>query len=84
MLFALNSSFLQQQADALAHRIEAGCPESLEGRIANAYRFTYQREPTAKERQIAARFFSNREEDHAAWSEYAQALLASNEMLYVD
>ncbi len=82
MLFALNSSFLQQQADALARRVaEAG---GTEERVRRAYALTYQRTPTEKEQKLAARFFAGREQDAKAWSEYAQALLASNEMLFLD
>ncbi len=83
MLFALNSSFLQQQADALAKRVENPCA-SLEERVQRAYSLTFQRTPTEKDLALARRFFQARENDPAAWSEYAHALLASNEMLFLD
>jgi hypothetical protein len=82
MLFALNSSFLQQQADALARRV-AGAGGNEE-RVRRAYALAYQRTPTERELKLAARFFAGREQDLKAWSEYAQALLASNEMLFLD
>ena len=51
MLFALNSSFLQQQADALARRVaDAGATEE---RVRRAYALTYQRTPTERELKLA-------------------------------
>jgi hypothetical protein len=84
MLFALNSSFLQQQADALAARLEHESSGSVSARVDHAYSLCYQRTPTARELEIAARFFDGREDDPKVWSEYAQALLAGNEMLFID
>jgi hypothetical protein len=84
MLFALNSSFLQQQADTLAARLEHEAADSVPDRVRCAYALCYQRPPTARELEIAARFFAGREEDSKVWSEYAQALLAGNEMLFID
>ena len=84
MLFALNSAFLHQQADALAARLEHEASAAVPDRVRYAYSLCYQRMPTAKELDIASRFFAGREGDLKIWSEYAQALLASNEMLFVD
>ncbi len=84
MLFALNSSFLQQQADALADRLGREAPQSAQDRVRHAYSLSYQREPNVHELAVAARFFEGREGDRKAWSAYAQALLASNEMLFID
>jgi len=84
MLFALNSSFLQQQADALADRIGHEASQPVQDRVRRAYSLSYQREPSAHELAVAARFFEGREGDRKAWSAYAQALLASNEMLFID
>ena len=84
MLFALNSSFLQQQADALAARIEHEADATVSERVRCAYALCYQRTPTAKELEIAGRFFDGREDDPKVWSEYAQALLGGNEMLFID
>jgi hypothetical protein len=84
MLFALNSSFLQQQSDALGARLEHEAAHSVPDRVRYAYSLCYQRSPTARELEIATRFFAGREEDSKVWSEYAQALLAGNEMLFID
>ncbi len=76
-LFALNSPFMQQQADAFGswmqtHGIDA------------AFTRLFAREPTSTERQAVTQFISGREKDAAAWSQCAQALLAGNELLFVD
>jgi hypothetical protein len=84
MLFALNSSFLQQQADALADRIGHEVSQPVQDRVRRAYSLSYQREPNAREIEVAGRFFDGRENDRKAWSAYTQALLASNEMLFID
>ena len=41
-------------------------------------------ERSSKELALAAAFLTGRERDSAAWSQYAQALLGSNELLFVD
>jgi hypothetical protein len=84
MLFALNSAFLEQQADALAARVVHEASASVSDRVGRTYALCYQRTPTAHELAIAARFFDGRENDPKVWSEYAQALLAGNEMLFID
>ncbi|MFM8471077.1 MAG: DUF1553 domain-containing protein, partial [Limisphaerales bacterium] len=84
MLFSLNSPFLLAQADALAGRIEKEASAELPARITRAHALLYQRPPTAKELAMATRFLTGRETDAKAWSAYAQALLASNELAFVD
>jgi hypothetical protein len=76
-LFALNSPFMQQQADVL------GQWAMTKGVLA-VYTRLFHRNPALKEEQATKAFFTGREKDAAAWSQYAQALLAGNEMLFVD
>ncbi|MFC5455937.1 DUF1553 domain-containing protein [Prosthecobacter fluviatilis] len=76
-LFALNSPFMQQQSAvlgkwAMAHRLE------------DVYARLFGRKPSAHEASVAQAFVSGREKDSAVWTQYAQALLAGNEMLFVD
>ena len=79
-LFALNSPFMQQQADVLGRWIQ-----SLGGqRINEVYARLFQRQPSGREVRAAQQFVSGREADASVWSQYAQALLAGNEMLFVD
>jgi hypothetical protein len=56
----------------------------LNDRVTRAHAVLFQRPPTAKELAMATRFLTGRETDKKAWSEYAQALLASNETQFVD
>jgi hypothetical protein len=70
-------------ADAFAKRLCAEQP-TLDGRIQRGYALLYQRQPTAREKALATAFLTGRDNDTAAWSQYAQALLGSNEVLFVD
>ncbi|MBL9130628.1 MAG: DUF1553 domain-containing protein [Verrucomicrobiaceae bacterium] len=76
-LFALNSPFMQQQADILGARAMSRPVEALYERL-------FQRAPSAREAGVAGAFLQGREADAAAWSQLAHALLAGNEMLFVD
>ena len=84
MLFSLNSPFLLAQADAFAARLEKEAGPALNDRVTRAHAILFQRPATAKELALATRFLTGRETDKRAWSEYAQALLASNETQFVD
>ena len=76
-LFALNSPFMQQQAAVLA-------AWAKKRPLDDFYAKLLQRAPSEKERQVAQNFLLGREADLTAWTHLAQALLASNEMLFVD
>ncbi|MBM3776157.1 MAG: DUF1553 domain-containing protein, partial [Acidobacteria bacterium] len=75
-LFFLNSDFVAKQAEGLAARLDskAGAAE----RVRAAYRILFGREPLPKELELAKQFVRN-----GSWPEYAQALMSSNEFLYV-
>ncbi|MBX7211103.1 MAG: DUF1549 and DUF1553 domain-containing protein [Verrucomicrobiaceae bacterium] len=81
-LFTLNGPVMLEFADALAKRLDP--LPSLTQRVDQTYAWLYQRKPTSKELALAAAFLTGRERDSAAWSQYAQALLGSNELLFVD
>jgi hypothetical protein len=83
-LFALNSPFIQQQADKLGKDLQALNTPELSQRVAHAYTRLFQRPASEREIASALRFLQGNEQDHTAWSLYAQALLASNEMLFID
>jgi mono/diheme cytochrome c family protein len=84
-LFVLNSPFMQTRAAALATRLMAAAPGDDAARITFAYRLLFSREPDDDERALARNFLSNGQRPAAQrWEEYAQVLLASNELLYVD
>lgn len=79
-LFALNSPFMQARADVLGKWIQAQGSYF----ISTTYQRLFARAPSAREAEAAQRFLTGREKDAAAWSLYAQALLAANEMMFVD
>ena len=80
-LFFMNSGFLVARAQALAKKL-AGVGADDKARIAAAYRTLYARAVTPREMQLGLQFLSGGGE--AAWPLYAQALLSSNELLFVD
>jgi predicted phosphohydrolase len=83
-LFVLNSAFMQQRAAALTTRLQATSDNDSE-RVTAAYRLLFAREPDDAERSLALDFLRKPTSSAMTrWTQYAQSLLASNEMLYVD
>ena len=79
-LFTLNSPFMVRRAEQLAQRLQLARPDSA-SRVQYAYKLLFAREPTVEESELAAEFLSlgtNR------LTQYAQILLSSNEMLFID
>jgi hypothetical protein len=84
-LFALNSPFMIERAKALAKRVAANPKESERARVERAYARLFAREPEREEMKLALDFLRESESTGMTrWEQYAQMLLASNEMLYVD
>jgi Protein of unknown function (DUF1553)/Protein of unknown function (DUF1549) len=84
-LFVLNSPFMLKQAQALANRLRAEAGSGNQTRIEAAYQLLYARPPSLAEVRLGLDFL--RQKTNAAmprWEQYAQALLAANEMMYVD
>jgi hypothetical protein len=85
-LFALNSEFMATQAKAFAARVEKLGTTDAE-RIAAAYRLAFGRAPESREVELAERFLKlppKPGDKLTRWQQYAQVLLASNELMYVD
>jgi hypothetical protein len=82
-LFLLNDEFVIRQAQLLAARLLGeGGPGA--DRIAQLYRLVLARDPTAKEREIAARLLAADDGELNPWHRYCQILLCTNEFLYID
>jgi hypothetical protein len=81
-LFALNGPFIQWQAEALATNLMK--QTGTEARVNVAYEKLFQRTPRQTELKIATAFFNGIKNNKAAWTQYAQALLASNEFLFIE
>ena len=85
-LFSLNSEFAVAQAKAFAARVEKTASDD-EQRVKAAYRIAFTRDPDPREVRIALAFLklpARPEDKLTRWQQYAQALLASNELMYVD
>lgn len=94
----MNGEFVTEQASYLQQRLfkEAGQGSSTQARVSLLYRLTLQRETTASEQRICeehlrkeAELYSNSNSQSAdpaqsAFVSLAQALLSSNEFLYID
>ena len=87
-LFVLNSDFIVRQAKALAAQLAAETTDD-EPRIELAYRRVFGRPPQDRERQFVRDFMSASAAGGdtiklSTWEQIAQALLASNEFVFVD
>ena len=87
-LFVLNSAFMQARAEALARFVQAGRPDELAAQVALAHERLFSRAALADEIVSGVEFLKSSQSDgvtlDAAWRQYAQALLASNELQFVD
>lgn len=79
-LYLLNSEFILNQAQRFAGRVAREAGEHETARIRHAYRLAFGREPASEEVNWAREFLGAGN----SWAQYAQALLVSNEFLYVN
>jgi cytochrome c553 len=87
-LFVLNSEFMIKQAKAFADRLQKSAPDDA-ARVKLAYLLAFARPASDDEIRLGQAFLAGRDASGATakltrWERYAQALLASNEFLYVD
>jgi hypothetical protein len=93
-LFVLNSEFMVSSARAVAARLSEPQPraalEEDESRVGRAYLLLFGRPATAREVKLGLMYLrqtdgaSGARPDMTRWDRYAQALLATNEFLFVD
>jgi len=84
-LFMLNSPFMIKRAKALAARFTADAYETDAARINRAYHLLFSRAAQPAEIELALDFLSRlTSAELTRWEQYAQMLLACDEMLYVD
>jgi hypothetical protein len=81
-LFLMNHPFSIECARRLAHRPDVIAEKDTAGKVTRLYRVLYGRAPKAEERRLAEEYL--KEGGDAAWERYAQALLLSNEFVFVD
>lgn len=89
-LFLMNSPFVVEQARALVARPEVAGIESTDGRVTALYRTLFGRDPQPEELDVARQFVASAGDGVVAgspltpWQQYAQLLLLTNEMMFVD
>jgi hypothetical protein len=88
-LFLMNHPFVQQQVRALLKRPELAGEMTPAERIRRLYRRIYGRPPDADELRLGLAFVNRPEPappagGMSAWERYAQVLLLSNELMFVD
>ena len=83
-LWLLNHPFALAQAKALAQRLEREAPADSPARIAWLYERLFARSPRPEETQRATAALAQLGSDTAAWEQFCQVLLCSNEFVYVD
>jgi hypothetical protein len=87
-LFVLNSAFMVNSAKALAGRLGRAAGDDA-GRIRHAFPLLYGRPVTERELRLGLAFLAAAELPGprgklTRWEQYAQVLLSTNELLYVD
>ena len=85
-LFVLNSPFMLAQSKTLAERLQHEAADDA-ARVTFAYRLLFSREPEQRELAVALQYLHGVDNAPAglnSWTPFAQALLATNEMMYVD
>lgn len=85
-LYALNGPLLAGQAVALCERLDREKLKDEITRVDRAYWLLFSRSATEQEKQLCINFLADSCDDqrHASWKQYAQVLLAANELLFVD
>ncbi len=82
-LFVMNSPFVVAQAEALSERVSR-VGDSPADRIRFLYEVLFSRKPSDNELDLGMEYLQQASPDEIVWRDYAQALLAVNEMLFVD
>jgi hypothetical protein len=94
-LFLMNSPLIAEKVGSLIQRPEIAGKKKVEERIQALYRLLFNRRATAEEMTVGRRFIESLTDQSAPkksgdasplgpWEAYAQALLLSNEFLFVD
>ena len=76
-LFSLNSPFIFARSEALAASLTG---QDDTAKIHEAYQRLFQRDPSAREHELGLAYLQG----GGTWPAYAQVLLTSNELLYLD
>tara|TARA_Y100000588_G_scaffold161836_1_gene175893 strand:+ start:1851 stop:3710 length:1860 start_codon:yes stop_codon:yes gene_type:complete len=84
-LFVMNNRFMVEQAKRLAKRVTGDSLDASAEQVQSIYDILYNRKPSAAELDLALRFLQLPAESRLTrWEQYSHALLAANEMSYID
>jgi hypothetical protein len=86
-LFLMNSPFVVEQARSLAHRAASSGAKTSADKIQALYRIVFQRQPAGAELALGEKFLAAQPPADTKLSpieKYAQVLLLSNELTFVD
>jgi len=85
-LLLMNNTFVLAQSEQFARRVRREAGDDAAAQVDVAWRLAFGRTPTAREAKDGAAFLSRMSSDKkgAALTRFCQALLSSNEFLYVD
>ena len=84
-LFVMNNPFMVEQAKRLAKRVAGDSAAASAEQVQSIYSILYSRQPSAAELDLALGFLQLPAESQLTrWEQYSHALLAANEMSYID
>ena len=84
-LFVMNNHFMVEQAKRLAKRVAGDSTAASAEQVQSIYSILYSRQPSAAELDLALGFLQLPAESQLTrWEQYSHALLAANEMSYID
>ena len=89
-LFMMNSPFVVEQAQRLAKRPEIAAISDPAERVQRLYALLFARPATAEEVSLARQYLDSKEpagpgpDKLSPWERYVQALLMTNEFVYID
>ena len=84
-LFVMNNRFMVEQAKRLAKRVTGDSPDANAEQVQSIYDILYNRKPSAAELDLALGFLQLPAESRLTrWEQYSHALLAANEMSFID
>ena len=84
-LFVMNNRFMVEQAKRLAKRVAGDSLDASAEQVQSIYDILYNRKPSAAELDLALGFLQLPAESRLTrWEQYSHALLAANEMSFID
>jgi hypothetical protein len=83
-LFLMNSPFVIDLGAATVARPEIDSAAQQQERLERIYALLFGRAPTAEEAALGAQFVVSGDNAQLNWQRYAQALMVSNEFVFID